>query len=154
MENDSKNNNIFKLGIDLHGVSDSIPDFFSFLSDSFIKNGGEVHIITGGSWTKELKDELIKLGIKWTHHFSVYDYLVNSGEESIGKVKFPDGTIQKKFKNETWDKVKGDYCRKNNINLHIDDTIAYKENFKTPFANLWVNDGKPKEKHKDVRNID
>lgn len=73
----------YKLGIDVHGVADSMPDFFSFLSESFIKNGGEVHIITGGSWTKELESDLIRLGIKWTHYFSVYDYLVNSGEESI-----------------------------------------------------------------------
>lgn len=144
----------YKLGIDVHGVADSMPDFFSFLSESFIKNGGEVHIITGGSWTKELESDLIKLGIKWTHYFSVYDYLVNSGEESIGKVKFPDGTIQDKFKNETWDKIKGDYCRKNNINLHIDDTLIYNNYFTTPFARLWSHSGKPKPTNKDIRHMD
>ena len=26
----------FKLGLDIHGVVDSMPDFFSFLTDSFI----------------------------------------------------------------------------------------------------------------------
>jgi hypothetical protein len=131
-----KNN--FKLGCDFHGVIDSMPEFFAFLTSSFIKNGGEVHIITGGSWNKELQDQLINYDIKWTHYFSVYDYLVESGEESIGKVKFSDGTIQNKFSNDLWDKVKAEYCEKNNISLHIDDTLIYNDFFKTPFARLWT----------------
>jgi hypothetical protein len=144
----------FKLGCDFHGVIDSMPDFFSFLTDSFVKNGGEVHIITGGSWTEELKNELINYNIKWTHYFSVYDYLMESNEASIGKVEFPDGTIQNKFPNEIWDKVKGEYCKKNNITLHIDDTLIYNEGFTTPFTRLWSNSGKPKSTHKDFRHLD
>ena len=129
----------FKIGIDVHGVIDSIPDLFAFLSDSIIKNGGEVHIITGGSWTPELENQIKEHGIKWTHYFSVYDYLINSDEVSRGEVIFPDGTIQEKFPDEVWDKVKGDYCDKNNISLHIDDTLVYNSYFKTPFARLWRN---------------
>jgi len=48
----------FKIGLDLHGVIDALPEFFAFLTDSVIKNGGEVHIITGGSWTKELENQI------------------------------------------------------------------------------------------------
>lgn len=147
-------NNNFKLGCDFHGVIDSMPDFFSFLTSSFIKNGGEVHIITGGSWTKELQNQLITYGIKWTHYFSVYDYLVESGEKSTGKVEFSDGTIQNKFPNESWDKVKAEYCEKNHISLHIDDTLIYNDFFKTPFSRLWTHSGKPKPTHKDVRHLD
>ena len=36
----------FKIGLDLHGVIDALPEFFAFLTDSVIKNGGEIHIIT------------------------------------------------------------------------------------------------------------
>ena len=144
----------FKLGCDFHGVIDSMPDFFSFLTDSFVKNGGEVHIITGGSWTEELKNQLINYNIKWTHHFSVYDYLVGSNEKSIGQVEFIDGTIQNKFPNEIWDKVKGDYCEKNNITLHIDDTLIYNDYFTTPFSRLWTHSGKPKSPNKDIRHLD
>jgi hypothetical protein len=43
---------------------------------------------------------LNNFNIKWTNKFSVYDYLKESDAEVIGKVQFPDGTIQKKFKNE------------------------------------------------------
>lgn len=144
----------FKLGLDVHGVIDSMPEFFSFLTDSFIKNGGEVHIITGGRWDSEFEKQLNDFGVKWTHKFSVYDYLKESDAEVIGKVQFPDGIIQKKFKNEDWDLIKSQYCKENGIDLHIDDTLIYNNFFSTPFARLWSHNGKPKYTNKDVRHID
>ncbi len=144
----------FKLGLDIHGVVDAMPDFFSFLTDSFIKNGGEVHIITGGRWDTEFETMLNNFGIKWTHKFSVYDFLKESDAEVIGKVQFPDGTIQKKFKNEDWDAVKGNYCKENAITLHIDDTLIYNNFFTTPFARLWTHSGQSKSSNKDVRHMD
>jgi len=144
----------FKLGLDIHGVVDAMPEFFSFLTDSFIKNGGEVHIITGGRWDSEFEKQLNDFGVKWTHKFSVYDYLKESDAEVIGKVQFPDGTIQKKFKNEDWDSVKSQYCKENGIDLHIDDTLIYNNFFSTPFARLWTHSGQSKAPHKDVRHID
>lgn len=129
----------FKVGLDLHGVIDSLPEFFSFLSESIVKNGGEVHIITGGSWTTELQNQIKSYGVVWTHHFSVYDFLVESGTKSFGEHTFIDGSIQEKFPNEIWDKVKADYCKEKQINLHIDDTLSYNDYFTTPFARLWSN---------------
>ena len=144
----------FKLGLDIHGVVDAMPEFFSFLTDSFIKNGGEIHIITGGRWDSEFEKQLNNFGVKWTHKFSVYDYLKESDAEVIGKVQFPDGTIQKKFKNEDWDLIKSQYCKENGIDLHIDDTLIYNNFFSTPFARLWTHSGQSKAPHKDVRHID
>ena len=96
MVNESKSSNQ-KIGLDIHGVINTLPEFFTFLADSFIKNGGEVHIITGGSWTKKLDDKIKSIGIKYTHKFSVYDHLIEVGEPTIGQIEFPDGTIQMKF---------------------------------------------------------
>lgn len=127
---------VFKIGIDIHGVIDKMPDFFSFLSESIIKNGGEVHIITGGTWNDDLINELNSYGIKWTHYFSVYDYMLNNFEPIIGEVIFPDGTKQKKFKNEDWNSAKAKYCEDNSISLHIDDKISYGQYFVTPFSLL------------------
>jgi hypothetical protein len=132
-------NNKFKLGLDVHGVIDSIPNFFSFLSESFIKNGGEVHIITGGSWSENLQKQLNSYGIKWTHHFSVYDYMLENNYKYSGNITFNDGTVQKRFNDSDWNKVKAEYCSKNNISLHIDDKTIYNDNFKTPFCKLWLN---------------
>ena len=128
----------FKLGIDVHGVIDDLPEAFSFLTESIISSGGEVHIITGGSWTDELSKYVEKTGVKWTHYFSVYDYLINSSEEINGIYKFSDGTTQKKFNDVIWNRVKGDYCQKNNISIHIDDTLICGDYFKTPFAKLFT----------------
>jgi hypothetical protein len=132
-------NSIFKLGLDVHGVVDSMPEFFSFLSESFIKNGAEVHIITGGSWTNELQNQLKSYGIKWTHYFSVYDYMMGNNYSYSGEITFSDGTVQKRFSDSEWNKVKADYCSKNNISLHIDDKVVYNNSFETPFCKLWLN---------------
>lgn len=143
-----------KISLDIHGVIDSMPELFSFLSESIVNNGGEVHIVTGGRWDEKLEKQLIKLNIKWTHKFSVYDYLKENGAEQNGKIQFPDGTIQRKFNDEDWDKVKSDYCREHNISLHIDDTLAYNNYFTTPFARLWSHSGQSKSSHKEVRHLD
>lgn len=144
----------FKLGLDLHGVVDVLPEVFSFMTNAIVNSGGEVHILTGGSWTPELEEQVRKYGIKWTHTFSVYDHLIEIGAETTGEVQFPDGTIQKKFNNEDWDHVKSNYCRDNNISLHLDDTLIYNDYFTTPFARLWSHNNKPKASHKDVRHLD
>jgi hypothetical protein len=140
-----------RLGLDIHGVIDSNPKSFAFMSQSVVTNGGEVHIITGGSWTTELENQLKDYGIKWTSHFSVYDYLVNSGIDSIGTIQFPDGTIQKKFDYDLWDTIKAGYCRSNKIDLHIDDTEVYSKYFTTPFLLYKSSDDFEKISHMDIR---
>lgn len=140
-----------KLGLDIHGVIDSNPESFAFMSQSVITGGGEVHIITGGSWTSELEEQLKGYGIGWTSHFSVYDYLLDSGIDSIGTIQFPDGTIQKKFDYHLWDTIKAGYCRSNNIDLHIDDTEVYSKYFTTPFLLYKSSEDFEKISHIDIR---
>ena len=140
-----------KLGLDIHGVIDSNPESFAFMSQSVITNNGEVHIITGGSWTTELEEQLKGYGIKWTSHFSVYDYLLESGIDSIGTIQVPDGTIQKKFDYHLWDTIKAGYCKSNNIDLHIDDTEVYSNYFTTPFLLYKSSEDFEKISHIDIR---
>ena len=143
----------FKLGLDVHGVLDALPGFFGFLTKVIVESGNEVHILTGGSWDSKLEGQLTDLGIRWTHAFSIYDHLLSSGTPINGEVQFPDGTIQKKFEDGAWDKVKASYCKEHDITLHIDDTLAYNEHFTTPFARLWTHNGKIKSSKKDVRHL-
>jgi hypothetical protein len=140
-----------KLGLDIHGVIDSNPKSFAFMSQSVISNNGEVHIITGGSWTTELENQLKDYGIQWTSHFSVYDYLVDSGIDSIGTIQFPDGTIQEKFDYDLWDTIKAGYCKSNEIDLHIDDTEVYSKYFTTPFLLYKSSEDFEKISHIDIR---
>ena len=150
--NNINKNNIFKIGIDIHGVISSMPDFFSFLSESIIKNNGEVHIITGGSWTPELVNLLKSFNIKYTHYFSVYDYLKSICAEENGRIQFPDGKTQKKFDSNLWDSIKGKYCKENNIDLHIDDTEIYSKYFTTSFLLFKSGDDLEKLSHIDLIN--
>ena len=143
----------YKLSLDYHGVIDALPGFFSFLTHAVVAAGGEVHILTGGTLSQKLEDELHALGVVWTHLESVYNHLLDTGAEIVGEVQFPDGTVQKKFADGLWDTAKGEYCRINEIDLHIDDTLIYNDHFKTPFCRLWTHNNKPKASHKDVRHL-
>lgn len=145
---------MFRISIDVHGVIDSMPKEFAFLTNAIVIAGGDVHILTGSSWSPELENQLNDFGIKWNHKFSIYDHLIEMGSNIIGEIQFPDGTIQKKFENESWDQIKAEYCRDNNISLHIDDTLIYNDFFTTPFARLWSHSNQPKAPHKDVRHLD
>lgn len=40
-------NNTLKVGLDIHGVIDAFPPRFKQLAYALIKDGAEVHIITG-----------------------------------------------------------------------------------------------------------
>jgi len=144
---------MFRISIDVHGVIDSMPKEFKFLTNAIISAGGDVHILTGASWTPEFEAQLKSYGVKWTHQFSVYDHLLKTAKV-VGEIQFPDGVVQKKFEDGVWDNVKGDYCRDNNISLHIDDTLIYNDFFTTPFARLWSHSNQPKDTHKDVRHLD
>lgn len=139
-----------KIGIDLHGVISDMPEFFSFFTKSMIKCGAEIHIITGGV-TEDDKELLSNYNIQYTHFFSIVDYHREIGTPTSGKhPKYGFDMIG----DEEWDKTKANYCRENNISLHIDDTLIYNNYFTTPFCRLWshTNTGKPL--HKDPRHLD
>lgn len=116
-----------KVGIDIHGTIDSDPDLFRELIAALreILNA-EIHVTTGikGDVAKE---KLAKLGIEYDYLFSITDY-----HESIGTaiIYDEDGPW---IEEETWNRSKGDYCEKEKIDVHIDDTEAYAKYFTTPF---------------------
>jgi hypothetical protein len=120
-----------KLGLDIHGVLDVQPKFFSKLTKDLVAAGWEIHIITGGSAIESnVLQELEDCSIAYTHFFSVYDHLIEVGaktNEELGiasRYPFPD---------ETWNKVKSIYCEKHGIDMHIDDMPEYLEHFTTPY---------------------
>lgn len=146
MTNQSKS---FKIGIDFHGVIDAMPEFFSFFTDAILKSGGEIHILTGGLTSKD-KQTLQDFNIKYTHLFSITDYHTKIGTPTTKnhpKYGFP------MISDYEWDKTKADYCRRESIDFHIDDTLAYNEFFSTPFCRLWTHNNHPKSDAKDERHL-
>ena len=117
-----------KIAVDIHGVINSNPVFFSQFIDLFVENGHEVHILTGRLINERLDEKLNDFGINYTHIFSMAQHLIKKGED----VHWEDDD-NPWFDSEIWNKVKGEYCKENNIDMCIDDTAAYGDHFDTPF---------------------
>lgn len=125
---------MIKIGIDVHGVADSSPHLFSELSRILVDNGHEVHILTGAEHTEELEHEIrYILGLSFTHFFSTTSHHKNAGTE----ITYIDGNPY--MDNKIWNRAKAEYCRKNDIQLHIDDSDVYGKYFKTPYAKFEFN---------------
>ena len=116
-----------KFGLDIHGVIDKCPKFFSEFTKKMHSLGHEIHILTGVRMSKRVLKELHEMDIYYDKLFSITNYLIDEGEAVEWKT--PDDPW---FNEEVCNKVKGDYCRKFNIDLHIDDTEEYALYFTTP----------------------
>ncbi|GAF87845.1 unnamed protein product [marine sediment metagenome] len=120
----------FKLGLDIHGVIDRHPDSFVELANNVaLKKQGEIHIITGIPYSKEVEDFLLRINHQrkwWTHYFSIETSLLEKG------VEFELINGNKYFKTDVWNKEKGLYCADNEIDMHIDDQQEYLKSFTTP----------------------
>lgn len=144
------NNHVYRLGLDIHGVIDASPKFYSILTKLFMEAGHEVHILTGSHITDEVRRKLHEMGIMWTHLFSISDHHKSNGKDIIYD---KEGTPW--IDDESWNRTKADYCRKNGIDYHIDDTAVYGDFFTTPFALMKVKDyQKPTKKINPLNNIE
>jgi len=122
----------YVLGLDLHGVIDTSPHFFTILANVVINDGGEVHVITGSRETDEIHKQIVELGVPYTDFFSITDQLLSEGHEhTINE----DGTYN--FDEELWNSLKGHYCSLIGADTHYDDSLIYKDYFKTSF--IWWN---------------
>jgi hypothetical protein len=130
-----------KYGFDLHGVLDTYPEIYAPLTGALIKAGHEVHIITGHQETAELTAQLAfpegRIGIKWTHWFSIVDYHI---EQADHKVRFEGD--QPWMEDDAWNRTKAEYCERVGIDLMFDDSPKYGSYFtgKTVFL-LQKNQG-------------
>jgi hypothetical protein len=137
-----------KIGFDIHGVISTDPELFRELSKAFKSQGYEIHIITGprleipyktktGNYNS-VKEELDDYGIIYDELFSVLDYNISLGVDAW---EDENGWWTS---DESWNKTKGEYAKRENLDLHIDDTKIYGEHFTTPFAHLTPVTGKPR----------
>jgi hypothetical protein len=117
-----------KIGLDIHGICDTSPEYFAELTRLFVGAGHEVHLITGRRICDGALEEIQDLGLSYTHFFSIADY-----HEKIGTKVWEDDNGNPWLEGELWDKTKGEYCKKHKIDFHIDDTERYGQYFETPF---------------------
>lgn len=127
-------NKKIKIGIDIHGVIDVHPEFFSVLTKLLVDNGHEVHIITGSRIKEEIK-HLENYNVSYTHLFSITDHHTNKGT-----VVTWDDKGEPHLDPYLWDKTKAEYCKEAGIDLHFDDSDTYNYFFKTPYARFFSKD--------------
>lgn len=118
-----------KIGLDLHGVITDAAPLFAELSKMLVAAGHEVHIITGPRKSPTLLGELAQHGISYTHIFSITDHHIEIGTA----IEF-DAKGNPFMDEYLWDKTKAEYCMREGIHLHFDDSDAYDYFFKTPYA--------------------
>lgn len=129
------------LGLDIHGILNTHPEFFAAATQSLIKDGWEIHILTGSHLVEgKIHEELNKYGIAYTHLFSISDY--HRDNKTGGMWYDTDGNPW--VSDEDWDKTKADYCKKHNISFCIDDTARYANYFETPFGYMSIQMSKDK----------
>lgn len=116
-----------KIGLDYHGVIDQKPEYFAEFCTLAQQHGHYIYVITGGPETK-VKEYLAAAHIPYDFIFAILDYyqaLGKAGFDASGNLIVPD---------ELWDMAKADFCRRNQINIHIDDSSEYLHWFSTPFC--------------------
>lgn len=114
-----------KIGIDIHGVADTF-EIFSKISKAHFDAGHEVHIITGSKRSPEIEAQLDRLGMLYTHYFSITDEL-----EGRGLIEWRDGRPYS-TDDDAWNSAKYHYCKENGINILFDDSDTYRDYFTHP----------------------
>lgn len=116
-----------KIGVDFHGVINTRPDFFREFCGEALKIGLDVYIISGGP-RETILAYLNQYQIPYTKLWCIYDYY-----EQRHQVEFyDDGSFH--VIDELWNKAKAEYCKEQNICLHIDDSAIYGREFATPYC--------------------
>jgi hypothetical protein len=119
---------VLKIGLDIHGVIDRQPELFSYITHNLKKDNHEVHILTGSHITDEIVDELKGYGIVWDNLFSISDH-----HKEVGTKMWYDENDNPWIDDKEWDMTKGLYCKRNDIDLCLDDTERYGQYFETKF---------------------
>lgn len=117
-----------KIGIDIHGTIDKYPEMFNTLLTIWYFHGIEIHLTTGKP-VSIAEQELEELGIYFYNElFSIIDY-----HKSIGTKIIYDKNGNPWIDPDIWNRTKADYCEREGIDLHIDNSPIYGKHFKTPY---------------------
>lgn len=121
--------------LDIHGIVNTHPDFYAAATQSLVKDGWEIHILTGSHIVESgIVEELARYGIAYTHLFSIADY----HRENKTNGMWYDTNGDPWVTDEEWDRTKADYCKRHDIPFCVDDTARYAKHFETPFGYMSI----------------
>jgi hypothetical protein len=120
--------------LDIHGITNVHPEFFAAVTQSLVKDGWEIHILTGSHIVEnKIEEELKGYGIAYTHLFSISDHHRDNKTEGM----WHDENGNPWVSDEEWDRT-AEYCKKHEIAFCIDDTARYANHFETPFGHMNI----------------
>lgn len=113
-----------KIGIDYNKVINRNPEYWSKFTKDMKKLKHKIYIITGMSLDSHLMERLNTYDIKYDRIFSITDYHFASQTDMVfdGGLPYMD--------DEKWDRTKADYCKREKIDVHYDDSEIYGKYFK------------------------
>ena len=118
---------MIKLGLDVHGVIDEDPEFFSRLSEVTLEQGNEIYIITGREKTPDLVEE-----IRQKHKMWYTDILsITTFQKKLGtSITYLDDRKSQPIMDPTiWNPTKAALCATAGIDIMIDDSLIYGKYF-------------------------
>lgn len=152
---------MIRLGLDLHGVIDAAPEFFSNLAGSMTDRGHEVYIVTGREDTPELEKELIDAGMIILSYenpdepkianrlYSSILSITSFRKEQGVSISYLEGRkSQPMMDPKVWNPTKAVLCATAGIDIMIDDSALYEPFFRdiktqyiifTPVVQEWLN---------------
>lgn len=142
---------MIRLGLDLHGVIDVDPKFFSALARQMLDRGHEVYIVTGREDTEELWHELCEAGMAGVHHkyYNGILSITSFRKEQGVPVSYLEGRkSQPMMDPKVWNPTKAVLCASAGIDIMIDDSTLYEPFFRdiktqyiifTPAVQEWLN---------------
>ena len=116
-----------KIGLDFHGVINRHPSYFKDFTEMATFRGHKIYIITGGP-AEKIACFLKGWGIRYNELFAIMDYYAAKGEIKF----FPDGSFH--VDDKLWNTAKAKFCKKYQIDIHIDDSDVYGQSFSTPYC--------------------
>ena len=116
-----------RLGLDIHGVIDEDPIFFSDLSQTVRGRGGQVFIITGREDCHDLRQELSDCGMLYDGILSI-----TSHQKMLGTpvTYLDDRKSQPIMAPDVWNPTKAALCASAGIHVMIDDSALYETFFR------------------------
>jgi len=116
-----------RVGLDIHGVIDEDPIFFSDLSQAVHERGGDIIVVTGREKCKELVEEIEGYRIVYTDILSITSY-----QKMLGTpVSYlDDRKSQPVMAPDVWNPTKAALCASAGIHVMIDDSTLYEAFFR------------------------
>lgn len=116
---------MLKIGFDVHGVLDTLPEFLTLAYVMMESPEFEVHVITGLKLIDIQKEIGHLIDLSKVKYFSVVDHLTEKGVE----IDWVDGLPWADTKE--WDNAKAEYCEREQIDIVFDDSPYYGVTFES-----------------------